>query len=175
MTYYKVLNDDGSCCHSGKGQWLLPMADGPGEPMPLIEGDLIPYKRGYHILRAEHLIEWLGPALFEVEALAPIFGWKNKCGTAQARLLRRVETWNDRTARLFAADCMERVLPIWERDHPNDARPRAAVDSERQFARGEISAAERGAAWTAAWDAGWAAERQWQTERLMQYLKGEVS
>jgi hypothetical protein len=101
-------------------------------------------------------------------------------------LLRRLDTWNDTTARLFAADCAERVLPIYEKAY-KDTRPRQAVEAARAFARGEISRDElaaagaaagaaaraaagdaardaaRAAAWAAAraaaWDAAWAAAR----------------
>jgi hypothetical protein len=61
--------------------------------------------------------------------------------------------------RLFAADCAERVLPIFERERPNDDRPRKAIEAARQFANGEISAAARAAAWVAAWAAARAAAR----------------
>ena len=42
----------------------------------------------------------------------------------------------------WAADCAERALPAFERHAPGDARPRAAVDGVRAFARGEQDACE---------------------------------
>src|SRR5262245_59085937 len=39
------------------------------------------------------------------------------------------------TRRLFAADCVERVLPLYESLHPGDLRPRAAVEAARRYAR----------------------------------------
>ena len=36
----------------------------------------------------------------------------------------------------YAADCASRVLPLFERDAPGDARPREAIDSARAFAAG---------------------------------------
>lgn len=65
------------------------------------------------------------------------------------RLLRRVETWNKRTARLFAADCAEAVVHLCG----DDPRPRAAIDVARRYARGEASRDELDAARAAAWDA----------------------
>jgi hypothetical protein len=56
-----------------------------------------------------------------------------------------------RTPRLWACDCAERVLPIFESDRPGDLRPRAAVRAARRYARGEIGAAARDAAEDAAW------------------------
>ena len=35
----------------------------------------------------------------------------------------------DRLARLFACDCAEHVLPLFESQHPNDNRPRAAIEA----------------------------------------------
>jgi hypothetical protein len=47
---------------------------------------------------------------------------------------RRVAGW--------AADCAERVLPVFEEAAPSDGRPRALLARARAFARGEVSAAE---------------------------------
>ncbi len=80
-----------------------------------------------------------------------------------------------RELRLFACDCAERVLPIFERERPGDARPRAAIETARRFVNGEATdkemaaardaaraaaraaagAAARDAAWDAAWAAAW--------------------
>jgi hypothetical protein len=65
--------------------------------------------------------------------------------------------WDDRRARLFACDCAERVLPLYEREHPGDDRPRSAIKCARRFATGEARAAARAAAWAAARAAAWAA------------------
>lgn len=47
---------------------------------------------------------------------------------------------------LWAADCAERVLPIFEDSRPDDRRPRKAVETARSWARGEIPvSAARGA------------------------------
>jgi len=40
-----------------------------------------------------------------------------------------------RTLALWAADCAERVLPLFEARFPNDGRPRKAIDDLREFAR----------------------------------------
>ncbi len=39
---------------------------------------------------------------------------------------------------LEAADCAERVLPLFESRFPNDDRPRRAIEAARAWARGEI-------------------------------------
>jgi hypothetical protein len=43
-----------------------------------------------------------------------------------------------RALAVWAADCAERVLPLFERAAPSDPRPRAAIDGLRAFARGEL-------------------------------------
>ena len=42
----------------------------------------------------------------------------------------------------WAADCADRVLPLFERHAPDDTRPRDGIVRTRAFARGEIDAAE---------------------------------
>ena len=58
---------------------------------------------------------------------------------------------------LLAADFAERALPNFEREYPNDSRPRDAIAARRAFARGEIDDAARSAAREAASDAAWSA------------------
>ena len=82
----------------------------------------------------------------------------------------------DKEIRLFAADCADMVLPIYEKQHPNDDRPRKAIQAARDYANGLISVEELGdardAALATAWDAraavhaardaaSWAAEAAW--------------
>ena len=59
----------------------------------------------------------------------------------------------ERELRLFAADCAEHVLYIFERECPNDDRPRQAIQAARDFANGKIRDAARDAAGAAARDA----------------------
>jgi hypothetical protein len=39
----------------------------------------------------------------------------------------------------WAADCAERVLPLYVRRHPDDSRPARAIEGARAWARGEIT------------------------------------
>ena len=153
--FYKVLNEDGSCCNGGVGKWNLPTKndDGtwkPGKWMPKVEGKLKPCYNGYHICRREDLIHWLDEAIFEVEYRGKIVEDDNKCVVRKARLMRRLETWNEKTARLFAADCAESVLPNYESKYPDDARPRKAIQAARDYANGKIGVEELSAARSAA-------------------------
>jgi len=136
-------------------------------------------KSGYHLCRREDLLSWLGPAIWEAEADEEgMIVADDKIIVHRARLIRRIDTWSERTARLFAADCAEFVLPNFESRCPNDDRARLAIQASRDYANGKIDSAAWSAADSAAdWAADSAAEsaaRQWQTDRLFQYLNGEV-
>lgn len=45
-----------------------------------------------------------------------------------------------RTVALWAADCAERVLPLFEAEAPSDGRPADAIARARAFGRGELDA-----------------------------------
>ena len=170
MNLYKVLREDGQCYSGGRGTWSLPVkdADGtwtPGEWMPAIEGKLAPCRNGYHLCREQDLLTWLGPVIYEAEYRGEIVETDDKVVVRETRLLRRCEGWNERTVRLFACDCAERALHIFEAYFPDDKRPRNAIERARRYANGtatddELAAAwndELPAAWNAAWDAASAA------------------
>jgi hypothetical protein len=173
MTLYKVLNNEGGPNNGGSGTWPLPTDDGPGEWIE-VTGQLVPCRNGLHLCDGElQLLGWLGPRIFVAEHDGERIDHEaDKIVVRKARLLHET-AWDERSARLFAADCAERV---------DDDRPRKAIEAARAFARGEIDrqaldAAAWAAAGAAAWDAAGAAaardaERQWQAERLGQYLAG---
>lgn len=178
MRYYKVLAADRKPCYGGTGQWLE-----PPEWMPEITG-IIPCKRGYHLVTMEQLPCWLGPEIWEAEGAGKHIDHGDKHVFSKARLLRRLETWNERTLRLFTADCAEHVLPIYEAKYPQDDRPRKNILEARQFANGEIAAdaatayayaayAVADAAHAAVYAATDATKRLWQSETLRGYLYPE--
>lgn len=47
-----------------------------------------------------------------------------------------------RTVALWAADCAERVLPLFEAEAPTDGRPADAIARARAFGRGELDAGQ---------------------------------
>jgi len=163
MKFYKILNLDGSPHNGGKGKWYLPTKkqDGtwePGKWMPKLT-DLVPCEHGYHLCREQDLIRWLGPMICVAEGRGKQIICDDKIVFAQARLLSVCENWNERTERLFAADCAEHVLPIWEKKYPGDLRPRQAIEAARLFADGKITKEKLAAARAAAWAAAGAAAR----------------
>ena len=149
MVYYKYLNADRK---SPLQDWQWPRVGTWTKP---IDG-VAACERGYHACRtAPHfdLLEWSGEHLYEIELRGDIIVADTKVVAPQARLVRQVKTWNARTQRLFTCDCAARVLKIYERDYPNDKRPREAIRVAQAFANGKASTEELVAARAAAWDA----------------------
>ena len=63
--------------------------------------------------------------------------------------LRAVEG-KDKEIRLFACDCAEMVLPIFEEKYPDDMRPRRAIEVSRRYANEDATKEELIAVWLAA-------------------------
>ena len=151
---YKVTDEQGRAMHGGTGQWRK-------NRWRSVRGELVPCLRGLHLCREQDLVSWLGPVIWRAEYDGELIEAEGKVVARRARVTERLTTWNERTARLFAADCAEHVLPIFEKKHPGDSRPRDAIAVARRFANGEATRKEldaaRAAAWAAARAAAWAA------------------
>jgi hypothetical protein len=200
---FKVLGKGRTPCHGGDGKW-------PRRGVwRKVDGPLVLCERGLHLCRESDLVLWLGQEIWEAEYEGERIDAEDKIVVRKARLVRKLESWDERTARLFACDCAERVLPIYEKRYPDDKRSRVAIETARRYADGKATREERdaardaagaaagaaawaaagaaawdaardaawAAAWAAAgaaaWDAAWAAERKWQTARLIEYLYPE--
>ena len=77
-------------------------------------------------------------------------------------ILLRPEIIPEKKLHLLACDFVEDVLPIFEKECPDDKRPHRAIEAKRKWLRGKISdkqlAEAEDAAWDASWDATWAAD-----------------
>lgn len=190
----------GGVAYAGRGTWKLPVGDQPGNWMRDYKTKPILCERGYHWCYARHALRHAHAECWLIETRGITVEGDNKNVSQGARLLRRVDTWNERTARMFAADCAESVVHLCG----DDPRPRVAIETARRFACGEATAEDlaaakataeasaeasawaaeaaaradarataRAAAWAAeaaAWDGAWDAH----TARLLQYLNGEI-
>lgn len=165
---YKVTDTGGrSLFHGGSGTWHKGI-------WRSVRGELEPCSNGLHLCREQDLMKWLGPVIWEAEVApgASVIETGDKVVVSRARVVRRLDTWNERTARLFAADCAERVVHLCA----GDPRPREAMAVARAFANGKatkeglatVEDAARAAARAAAWDAEPAAEA------LPWYVAGDV-
>jgi len=185
MKLYKVTDANGYSMHGGTGKWT------PGK-WRSVRGDLVPCEHGLHLCRPQDLIHWLGPVIWEAEVDGEVIEQGDKVVARRARVVRRVDTWNERTARLFAAWCAEQVLVYAGPEHRDtlaetirvvrayadgqatDAELAAAEAAAWSAARSAAEAAARSAAWSAAWSAAEAAARSaaWsaQTDHLLDLL-----
>jgi hypothetical protein len=159
MTYYKCLKAGGVPANGGTGVWSLPVKNiddtwQAGEWMPKVE-DIKLCERGYHGVEVKDILHWAAEKLYVMETRGKIITGDDKIVAQEARLLSEVEAWNDRNLRLFACDCAERTLPLFETERPDDTRPRQAIETARRFADGKATREELDAARAAAWDAVW--------------------
>jgi len=141
-TLLKVTGVGAESCWGGSGTWFKPYSQKrPGKWMPLIKY-IEPCERGYHVCEGEQVLQWLHDELYEVEIRGEQIREEDKIVAQQARLVRRITNWNERTARLFACDCAERVLHIFEEKYPDDKRPREAIEVARAYANDKATEKE---------------------------------
>ena len=168
---YKVL-DGNKSCNGGDYEWSLPTKndDGtwtPGDWTEPIEGDLVACEHGYHLADKSQLVQWLGRDIYAAEA-EEAHNDGEKWVARRVRLMRKIETWNDRTARLFAVWCAREALKLV--DDP-DPRSVSACNVAERYANGEATYDELDAAWAAARAAARDAARDAQTKKLMEMLE----
>lgn len=137
VTYYKAFRSDGRTL-LGRPAWPLPKDNEPGEWVE-VEGPLVPYQNGLHVMRECDLSFWPGPILYEVEVDGETVTTHHEVVARRARLLRKIETWNERTLCAWLADCVDRVLLVFEKECPEDDGPRRAIEAIRAWLRGEIT------------------------------------
>jgi hypothetical protein len=151
--WYKILSTDGEPVHGGEG--VYPAA---GVELPHI-ADPEPCKRGYHLTDAAHLVEWIPECdefvIWKAKPVGKRVEAENKVACESCVLIEQVGRMDARKLRLFACDCAERVLPIFEKRYPGDNRPREAIRIARLFDDGLATAEELDAAEDAAGDAVW--------------------
>ena len=156
-------------------KWMLPGLATPtqNKPWPVGVGEWTPDERpilcesGWHGMGEQdvltHLPYQVGVQLWVVERRGEVVEGDDKFCAESMRLTYHVGTTDERNLRLFAADCAEDVLHLYEDKYPKDDRPRRAIEAARAYARGDIGAsawaavrdAVRDAAWAAAGDAAW--------------------
>jgi hypothetical protein len=56
--------------------------------------------------------------------------------------MTKVKEEEHRLLTLWAAECAEHVLYLFEKDHPGDDRPRKAIEAARDWVRGELKMTE---------------------------------
>ena len=175
---YKVLGDNGKP-YLGAGKWPLPSPNkaGAAKVRPgkwvVVGGELVACQNGLHAATRDQLLGFLdyGLCIYELEYEGELLDAGEKVVVRKARLTR-VLNWDAGLARLFACDCAERAL---ERERSEGREPDErlwdAITVAREYVEGRATQDDLRSAWSAARSA----ERQWQTDRLFDYLEGRVS
>ena len=149
MKYYKFLTEYNTGEYSGFDFTpYLPQGDEPGEWLPEVER-LELCESGYHACTADHLRDWCNAQLFEVEYKQEPEHHDTKVNGYCIRFVRKIDTWNDRTARLFAVWCARETLKLIDEPDPRSVE---ACDVVERYANGKATKDELDAARDAAWD-----------------------
>lgn len=158
MTDYKVLRR-GAACHGGWGKWTKGRRRS-------VRGRLVPCENGIHYCRDSQILKWLGGELWEFVDLTPdeAVDCGDKRVTRAGKVTQRYETWNERTARLFAVDCSRLAVDCYAQDD-QEALLHACLDVMVGYVDGFTDEAAASAARSAA--------RSEQYALLCRYLNGE--
>ena len=135
--------------------WPAPSGKRPGKWTERVP-EVVPCESGYHLTTAEHLLSWTHAELWVAEGRGRRVDADNKVAFESARLVRRVDAWNERTAREFACWCAEQSLQYVA----NEALRAVCVETiavSRAFAAGSATRDQLSAAWSAAGSAAWSA------------------
>jgi hypothetical protein len=119
---YKFLRPDGTGVFTGF-RWPLP----DGGPGGWVDASVEPCRSGIHACRAADLPLWAGRALYEVELAGEIVEQPMKLVASRGRLLRRVDTWDDRLRDAYTRMCADRAHEL-ARSAPSLAQWEAAIE-----------------------------------------------
>ena len=166
MTYYKLTAKGAKSTHGGNLKWPRPRGKRPGKWVK-VTGKIRLCFNGLHAVTADHILDWTCREIWEVELAGEVIDDGKKVVASRARLLRLV--MDEAAIRHFALACAARVLPLYEREYPNDMRVRDCLKSCQPNATNTAEAAKAAEAEEAAWAAeaswaAWAAEASWAGE-----------
>jgi hypothetical protein len=109
MHAYKVLKD-GRSEFTG-WRWPLPDGDQPGQWVHA-EGPIALCVNGIHASTPEQLPHWLGVELWEIELAGNVLEDEAALVASQARLLSRVDAWDEPMRGRFAEMCLHRAREL---------------------------------------------------------------
>jgi hypothetical protein len=162
---YKFLRRDGTGVFT-RYRWPLP----DGGAAAWVEAPIVPCRSGVHACRVEDLPLWLGRELYEVELAGEIVEERTKVVASRARLVRRIDAWDDAARDAYTRDCAERAHALARAADPPLAGWEAVVEpsiAEGPALLGFVAARiaeERDG--IAAYHAERARQAAWLTERL---------
>ena len=164
----KVLCEDGYSCWGTNYKWPLPCGNVPGNWVE-VEGELKETENGFHLLFGlKELPFWIGPAIFFVEYEGEIKHEKtNTPIVRKARLLSRVQHWDEYTLRNFAEDCYKHAKLKFIN---NDQHRKQSIEILEDIWKNKMyKHVPRQAVEVLG---GSDVEQEWQVNRLLLYLRG---
>lgn len=109
MRAYKVLSD-GRSEFTGV-PWPLPAGGQPGEWV-LANGALGLCTNGIHASTVDQLPQWLGDEIWEAELDGEVLEAEPALVASRARLVRRVDAWDEEARLGFSHDCAQRARQL---------------------------------------------------------------
>jgi hypothetical protein len=104
---YKFLRRGGTTVFA-EFRWPLP----DGGPGAWVEAPVVPCRSGIHACRLADLPLWVNEMLYEIEIDGNIVEEPTKVVASRARLLRRVEAWDDELRAVYTRMCADRALEL---------------------------------------------------------------
>ena len=110
MIAYKFLSS-GAIGLFSRFAWPTPTAGAPGEWVR-VDGEIQPCLNGVHACAMAQLIDWLDDELWEIELDDPVLEADGELIAVAGRLIRRLERWNDESARAFVRHCIDNTVAL---------------------------------------------------------------
>jgi len=104
---YKFLAADGTGVFT-RFAWPLPN----GGPGAWVESEVDPCRSGVHACRTVDLPYWIAPVLYQVELDGEVAEQSLKVVAPRARLVRRVDAWNDQARDAYSHMCIDRAAEL---------------------------------------------------------------
>jgi hypothetical protein len=123
MIAYKFLRRDGTGAFT-RFAWPLP----DGGPGAWVQAPVVPCRSGIHACRVTDLPLWLGRELYEVELGGAIVEERTKVVAPRARLVRRIDAWDDALRATYTRDCANRAHALARAADPPLAEWEAAIE-----------------------------------------------
>jgi hypothetical protein len=101
---YKFLRPDGTGPFT-RFAWPLPR----GEPGAWLDAPIEPCRSGIHACRERDLPLWVGRALYVAELAGDIVEEPTEVVASRARLVRRIDAWNDHARDAYTRMCADRA------------------------------------------------------------------
>jgi hypothetical protein len=120
---YKFLRGDGTGAFT-RFAWPLP----DGGPGAWVQAPVVPCRSGIHACRVTDLPLWLGRELYEVELGGAIVEERTKVVAPRARLVRRIDAWDEALRAAYTRDCADRAHALARAADPPLAEWEAAIE-----------------------------------------------